>query len=115
MIQTADEFVQLRMSEDPKEYLRPANERADDSTWIEAIDRFPAMRSWVAHDKTISESIIRHLYSVADDKVSFVLASKRRTPPDILTSSHPHYAEHARTGAGSRRCCEGSPHFDGCH
>ena len=53
MIKSAGEFVKLRNSDVPEEYNRSATEEADELVWLEIIKKFPDMRSWVAHNKTI--------------------------------------------------------------
>ena len=84
MIESAEEFVKLRLSEDPVEYRRAANEEALDSTWLEVIYAYPRMAGWVAHNKTVSELVMRRLSELRDSEVDMQLAMKRRTPPDIL-------------------------------
>jgi hypothetical protein len=61
MISTAEEFVQLRTSEKPAEYLRAASEPAESGVWLEIISRYPAMREWVARNKTVTPEILRVL------------------------------------------------------
>jgi hypothetical protein len=46
VIQSAEEFVALRTSSDPKEYWRAAHEPTDDEVWFDVIDRFPDMRTF---------------------------------------------------------------------
>ena len=53
VITSAEEFVQLRTSRNPDEYHRAAHEEASVETWLDVIERFPDMRSWVAHNKTV--------------------------------------------------------------
>lgn len=83
MIESAEEFVKLRTSEDPQEYHRAANEEAELSVWEDVITNYPNMREWVAHNKTIPDSIIRKLSSDLNSKVRYMLASKRKTPGDV--------------------------------
>jgi hypothetical protein len=85
MIKSADEFVRLRTSELPAEYGQATHETADEAVWREVILRFPEMMEWVAHNKTISESIIRVLYDSGNERTRHALARKRRTPVDLLT------------------------------
>ncbi|MDG2390721.1 MAG: hypothetical protein P8M30_15540 [Planctomycetaceae bacterium] len=84
MINSADEFVRLRQSEDPDEYHRAAWEEADVDVWREVMRAYPDMLEWVAHNKSIPEVIIRELYRLGDKKVNDTLARKRKTPLDIL-------------------------------
>lgn len=65
MIETAEEFVRLRTSRVMAEYHRAAHEPADPAVWLEVIARFPDMKSWVVHNKTIPIEILRLL---ADDE-----------------------------------------------
>lgn len=83
MIESAKKFFELRNSEDPDQYLRAANEEAKVSIWEDVIATYPEMREWVAHNKTIPESIIRKLSSDPDSKVRYIIASRRKTPDDV--------------------------------
>ena len=51
MIQTAEEFVELRSSEDPELYGRAANEPASEEVWLDVIQRYPEMKFWVAQKR----------------------------------------------------------------
>lgn len=91
MIESADEFVRLRSSEDPAEYQRAAREEAAESTWLEVIDRFPDMRFWVAQNKTVPLSVLEILRHDADERVRSMVTSKRswaRAHPDDTTRPH---------------------------
>ncbi len=80
MIHTADEFVSLRTSETYDEYHRAANEEAPIEVWLEVIRRFPKMREWVAHNKTVPIEILDILSDDTDERVRFMVASKRKLP-----------------------------------
>ncbi|MBZ4420461.1 hypothetical protein [Myxococcus sp. RHSTA-1-4] len=84
MIDTAEEFVRLRMSDKQEEYSRAAHETAEESVWLDVIRRFPEMRKWVAHNKTIPPSIIAVLASDPDPAVRDMIAMKRRAGPAVL-------------------------------
>lgn len=110
MIETADEFVRLRCSEKPELYLRSVNEPASEHVWKEVIEKYPEMRQWVAHNKTVPNSIlavlagdsdpsVRHsvamkrvlefslrerLASDPDDSVRLAIAMNKKTPLDVL-------------------------------
>ena len=84
MIQSAEEFVRLRTSDDPDEYTRAAREEATEAVWLDVIARFPEMRSWVAHNKTVPHSILRILSDDPDFIVRVSVAEKRKAEPDIL-------------------------------
>ena len=49
VIGSAEEFVRLRMSDDPAEYRRSHLEAASLDVWQQVIERYPEMRRWVAH------------------------------------------------------------------
>ncbi len=84
MISSAQEFVDLRCSDDPEEYRRAAFDEATEETWRQVIEQYPEMRRWVAHNKTIPEGVIRQLYAIGDYDILIALAMKRRTPSDVL-------------------------------
>ncbi|MBB5839629.1 hypothetical protein [Kribbella italica] len=85
MIESADEFVRLRTSDDPAEFRRAAHEPAGVDTWLEVIDRFPEMRVWVAHNKTVPLAVLELLRHDADERVQRMVLEKRswaRAHPD---------------------------------
>jgi hypothetical protein len=84
MIESAEEFVRLRTSEDPTEYRRAAHEEALESVWFEVIDQFPDMRFWVAQNKTVPLAVIELLRHDTDPKVRSMVRAKgtwRRAHP----------------------------------
>lgn len=77
MIESADEFVRLRQSSVPEEYRRAASEEASVETWMDVIERYPEMRSWVAHNKTLPLQILEILRHDSDEQVQWVVRSRR--------------------------------------
>ena len=51
-IESAEEFIRLRTSEDEAEYRRAASEEAPDQVWAALIEQHPEVRFWVAQNKT---------------------------------------------------------------
>jgi hypothetical protein len=84
MIGTAEEFVQLRESDDPKEYVRAAHEHAPEAVWREVAERFPEMRIWVIHNKTVPLSILTELSADADVRVRGAVAAKRKLSRELF-------------------------------
>ena len=84
MIQSAEEFVRLRLSQDRAEYLRAAHESASDEVWLEVINNYPEMREWVAHNKTTPRTILEFLSNDSDPKVRHTVSSRRSAGEDIL-------------------------------
>ena len=110
MIRSVAEFVHLRTSEDPEDQTRATLDDADDKVWLAVIEQHPDLRKWVAHNKTISLSIIRLLIddpdpltrswvarkrkldramfialsTDADERVRHALAANAKLPPDLL-------------------------------
>ena len=78
MIKSAEEFVTLRNSSVPEEYGRSAHEEADESVWLDVINKFPEMKCWVAHNKTIPISILRILADDPSSDVRYSVALKRK-------------------------------------
>ncbi|MFG0216855.1 hypothetical protein ACFU8X_27755 [Brevibacillus porteri] len=68
MITSAEEFVRLRTSKDPDEYLRAA--------WEEAS-------FWVAHNKTVPIEILKLLANHPEERVRSMVASKNKLPEDL--------------------------------
>jgi len=80
MITNAEEFVGLRSSTNPDEYYRAAHEPAPEVVWYDIIARYPQMRSWVAHNKTVPIAILDRLSSDSDPHVRTMVAMKRKLP-----------------------------------
>lgn len=77
MIESPEEFVRLRSSDDPAEYGRAARDHAHEGTWREIIDRFPEMRFWVAQNKTVPLGILEILRQDEDERVVGMVRMKR--------------------------------------
>ena len=105
VIRSAEEFVRLRLSEDPGDYRRAANETASVQVWKEVIERYPDVRFWVAHNKTVPLEILAILAGDPDPKVRGMVSAKRKLTPELLTilagdsdeSVRIRVARHART------------------
>lgn len=78
MIESADEFARLRWSDDPAEYGRAAHEPAPLEVWQDVIARFPELRQWVAHNKTVPHEILAELATDPDASVRYFVAMKRK-------------------------------------
>jgi hypothetical protein len=84
MINSADEFIQLRTSSKPSECLRAASDKAPVEVWHEIIDRHPHMRSWVAHNKTVPAEIVAILACDQDSDVRLSVAMKNRLSSELM-------------------------------
>ncbi len=84
MITSAEEFIELRNSDDSEEYKRAAYESAAEDVWLDVIRHYPDMRFWVAHNKTVPTSILAILADDPDTNVRSMVASKRKASPAIL-------------------------------
>jgi hypothetical protein len=84
MIESADQFVLLRTSEDIELYQRAANEPATEDIWQEIIRRYPDMRVWVARNKTVPLNILEILSHDENADVRYAVAMKRKSSQDIL-------------------------------
>ncbi|GGK35826.1 hypothetical protein GCM10007962_32710 [Yeosuana aromativorans] len=78
MIQTPEEFIRLRTSEDLNDQRTSATDSADIKTWLEIIENYPEMKEWVAHNKTVPLEILEVLATDKDEKVRCVVARKRK-------------------------------------
>ncbi|WP_353953193.1 hypothetical protein V6K52_07120 [Knoellia sp. S7-12] len=93
MIESAEEFVRLRSSEDPTEYNRAAHEEADVATWRDVLTRFPDMRVWVAQNKTVPLEVLEDLRHDPDERVRSMVRAKgtwkRAHPEDFKRLGDP--------------------------
>ncbi len=84
VILSADEFVRLRRSRLKSDYNRAAYDCAANEVWHDVIARFPEMKIWVVHNKTVPGEILEMLSVDEDAEVRIAVAMKRRTPPEVL-------------------------------
>lgn len=84
MISSAEEFVFLRTSEIFEEYTRAAYDDASDVVWMDVISKFPEMREWVAHNKTVPLNILEILARDTNESVRSTVASKRKLSPELF-------------------------------
>lgn len=84
MISSADEFMRLCTSDKREDYVRATHDEAPEEIWLEVINRYPEMKPWVAHNKTIPLNVIRILSRDDDPAIRTFIAMKRRCPHDIL-------------------------------
>lgn len=83
MIESAQEFIRLRLSRLPSEYRRAAHEEAPDAVWRDLVANHPEMRSWVAHNKTVPIQVLAVLSRDPDPQVRHTVAGKRKIPEDM--------------------------------
>lgn len=78
MITSAAEFIALRTSTVKDEYDRAAHDEAPLEVWRELVREYPAMRTWVAHNKTVPIEILETLAGDASAEVRSSVARKRK-------------------------------------
>lgn len=83
-ISSAEEFIRLRTSDDPENYLRAAHGTASLETWLEVIALDSDMRYWVAHNKTVPDEVLYLLANDADARVRSMVASRRACPHSVI-------------------------------
>ena len=84
MIASAEEFIRLRNSDAPEDYLRAAGEAASVDVWMDVLARFPEMKEWVVHNKTVPLEVLGIL--AVDDAVAVraTVADKRKLNADLF-------------------------------
>lgn len=83
MIQTAEEFRQLRLSTNEQDNIRASSDGAPDAVWREIISRWPDMKFWVAHNRTVPFEILDVLSRDSDPRVRARVAMRRSLPEDV--------------------------------
>ncbi|WNQ13373.1 hypothetical protein MJA45_10225 [Paenibacillus aurantius] len=78
MINSAEEFVKLRTSENPNEHLRAAWDEAPTDVWLEIIVTYLDMKFWVAQNKTVPLEILEILSDDSEWRVRHMVASKNK-------------------------------------
>jgi hypothetical protein len=84
MIESAEEFVRLRTSDIQAEYDRAALEEVPEAVCLDVIARYPHMRRWIAHNKTVPLSVLWVLAADPDPGVRSRVAMKRKADPELL-------------------------------
>jgi len=84
MITSAEEFVRLRNSDIHEEYSRAADDDAPEAVWRDVIDRFPEMREWVVHNKTVPVEILEVLARDDAASVRATVADKRKLSGELF-------------------------------
>jgi hypothetical protein len=85
MMRTAEEFVSLRRSARQQDYLRAATDSASTEVWLEVITRFPDLRVWVAHNKTVPIEVLSILARDADPDIRMAVALKNKLSEDLFS------------------------------
>ena len=84
MIESAEEFVRLRTSENIDEYSRAVKVEAPIEVWNEVIENYPDMSFWVAQNKTVPYEILELLADHGDDRVRSMVAMKNKLKEPLL-------------------------------
>ena len=84
MLLTAKEFVELRTSTDPVDYLRAATEPASIEVWKEVILNYPKMKIWVANNKTVPLEILEILCKDNDSEIRTAVAMKNKLSSELF-------------------------------
>lgn len=78
MINSAEEFLRLRCSENPDEYSRAANEDAPLDVWLDLISNHEEMKEWVIQNKTVPIEILEVLSHDNSVAIRTAIADKRK-------------------------------------
>jgi hypothetical protein len=84
MINSAKEFVDLRTSQHPEEYLRAARESAPLEVWFDVVGEYPEMKEWVAQNKTVPMEVLGQLAVDVDPRVRVAVAMKNKLSKDLM-------------------------------
>src|ERR1017187_4988954 len=84
MINSAKEFVDLRTSERPDDYLRAARESAPLEVWFDIVGKYPEMKVWVARNKTVPMQVLEQLAVDVDPRIRVAVAMKNKLSKDLM-------------------------------
>ncbi|MFF4834317.1 hypothetical protein [Streptomyces sp. NPDC001315] len=84
MIESAEEFVRLRMSGDSADFLRIKQEDAPLDVWLDLVRDHPDMRFWVTFNRHVPPEVLRLLVDDEDWRVRANIAGRKGVPQDIL-------------------------------
>ena len=74
----------LTRSEIPEEYGRAAHDLAPLDVWKDVIRRYPDMKKWVAHNKSVPLEILEILARDGDPRVRSFVAMKRKLSRNLF-------------------------------
>jgi hypothetical protein len=83
-ITSIEEFIRLRLSEDPAENERSAWAAMPLPLWDELVHGHPDMRFWAAHNRSCPPQILAELIKDDDWRVRSRVASRRNCPAELL-------------------------------
>jgi hypothetical protein len=86
MIETAEEFVRLRLSSNPLEQSRATHESANDDVWCDVITKYPDFKIWLVRNKMVPLTILRILATDPDPKVRREVAGKRKLDASLFAA-----------------------------
>ena len=84
MLESAEEFIRLRYSENSDDYYRAAHEEASIEVWLQVIASYPDARFWVAQNKTVPAEVLSVLARDLDPSVRGMVARKNKLTPELL-------------------------------
>lgn len=84
MINSAEEFKRLRESLVEEEYHRAAHDEASEAVWYDVIEKYPEMKTWVVHNKTVPLSILDFLAGDPNPDIRSDVARKRKLSRDLF-------------------------------
>ncbi|TKA08347.1 hypothetical protein [Actinacidiphila oryziradicis] len=83
-ITSVEEFIRLRLSEDPAERDRSAWAAMPLPVWKELLREHPDMRFWAAHNRSCPPQILAELIRDDDWRVRSRVLSRRDCPAELL-------------------------------
>ncbi|WP_030711369.1 HEAT repeat domain-containing protein [Streptomyces sp. NRRL F-2580] len=103
-ITSVEEFVRLRLSEDPAECERSAWASMPLSVWWQLVREHPEMRFWAAHNRTCPPEVLAELVKDDDWRVRERVLGRRSCPPELLEqlADDPHDAVRNTVATHSR-------------
>ncbi|MFF3617511.1 hypothetical protein [Streptomyces sp. NPDC002580] len=83
-ITSVEEFIRLRLSEDPADRDRSAWAAMPRLVWDELVREHPDMRFWAAHNRSCPPEVLAELLKDDDWRVRSRVASRRNCPAELL-------------------------------
>lgn len=84
MIESAEEFIRLSLSDDPDETWRSVHEEVPVDVLLKVIDQNPDLTTWVVHNKKVPIEILELLAKHHDPDVRIRVAQKRKLTEAIM-------------------------------
>ncbi len=103
MITSAEEFEKLRCSDNMADQDRATWEEASVEIWLDVIERYSHLKSWVIHNKKVPHKILEILSDDNDSTIRGFVAHKGSAGLELLWKMYKDESSSVRSGVIANR------------